>query len=133
MQLELLHITTKGRPRHMHQPLLVETFPWEPAKKGNTSVSLVIDSKPAETTETTNVGLTILNVLCPAQKLPVLQSQLWRGSSYLLPRMAPCYHAKMMNIPKCPHHRSSLSPAFSQSQASPPQDKLSKVFQVSGF
>lgn len=86
-QSELLHITTKGRPRHMHQSLLVETFPWEPTEKGNTSMSLVIDSKPAETTETANMGLAILNVLCPSQKLPVFQTQIWRGSSYLLPGM----------------------------------------------
>lgn len=50
-QLQLLHITTKGRPRHMHQILLLETLPWEPSEKGNTSVSLAIDSQPAETTE----------------------------------------------------------------------------------
>lgn len=37
----------------MHQSLLVETFPQEPPEKGNTSVSLAIDSKPAETTEQT--------------------------------------------------------------------------------
>lgn len=118
----------------MHQSLPVETFPWEPTEKGKTSVSLVIDSKPAETTETANMGLAILNVLCPTQNLPVLKTHLWRGSSYLLPGMAPCHRAKMMYTPKYHNLRSSLSsPAFFQSQASPPQDKLSKVFQINGF
>lgn len=55
----------------MHEILLVETLPWEPFEKGNTSESLTIDSKPVETTEVANVGLTILSVLCPTQKLPL--------------------------------------------------------------
>lgn len=103
---------------------------WE----GNTSVSLVIDSKPAQTTETADLGLAMVNVLRSTQKFSVFQTQLWRGSSYPLPGMAPCHCARMMHTPKCPHHRSSLSfPPFSQSQASPPQNKLSKVFNVNGF
>lgn len=56
----------------MHQILLVELLPWEPSEKGNTSGLLTVDCKPDETTEMiVNVGLAVLNALCPTQKLPL--------------------------------------------------------------
>lgn len=109
----MLYITTKGRPRHVYQILLVNLLPWELSEKGNTSVSVADDSKPAETTKMiANVSLAVLlNALCPSQKLPLFLTLIWRGSSYLLPGMAPCHHAKMTHNPSHPHQR-SLSPSL---------------------
>lgn len=131
----LLHITTKGRPRHMHWILLVDMLPWEPPEKGNTSLSWQLNpSQLKQLREIADVGLAILSALFPTQKLPVFLALIWRRSSYLLPWMAPYHCAKMRHTPSHPHQRSFLSfPAFSQFQAPPPQNKLSEVFQINGF